>query len=125
VRDIYEQALQRHRTAVRLLKMQRQMKMKIGPHSGISVQIESGGGDGQRTLQPPCAPPFLSASILGASVLTGQGLDVRRVLLLELALVGANRTYEPGDYLVVRPHNAAHLVDALLRRYLCVCLPLL
>ncbi|ELR18846.1 FAD binding domain containing protein [Acanthamoeba castellanii str. Neff] len=105
VRDIYEQALQRHRTTVRLLKMRQQMKMKIGPHCGISIQNVDAPAPTEPLVSPPSAgPSATTASILGASLLTehgrARGLDVRRVLLLELGL-SSHYAYEPGDYVAV------------------------
>jgi sulfite reductase alpha subunit-like flavoprotein len=128
VRDIYEQALQRHRTTVRLLKMRQQMKMKIGPHCGISIQNVDAPAPTEPWVSPPSAgPSATTASILGASLLTehgrARGLDVRRVLL-ELGL-SSHYAYEPGDYVAVRPHNDPNLVRALLQRYTLASLLLL
>ncbi len=129
VRDIYEQALQRHRTMVRLLKMRQQMKMKIGPHCSISFQNVDAPAPTEPLVSPPSAgSSATTASILGASLLTEQGrargLAVRRVLLLELGL-SSHHAYEPGDYVVVRPHNDPNLVRALLQRYTLASLLLL
>jgi hypothetical protein len=123
VHDIYQQALQRHRTAVRMVKMRRQMKM--GPHCSISVHVLNTTTTLHLSGASVPVPTFL-APVLEASVLTEEGLasglDVRRVLFLGLGLPSGH-SYGPGDYAVVRPHNDEALVHALLRR--CATPPLL
>lgn len=130
--DIYQQALRRHHTAVRQLQMQQGQPVHGTVHSSIVLEFihnhTSESPANQLTTSPP--PPLPSppsplqmvvASLTsgGSSVLTesapDRGLDVRRVLMLELA-IPPDCSYEPGDYVVVRPPNDETVVRALIRR---------